>query len=391
MKATIFMFTKRGLTVLVMLLFLTTLIHSQVRIREKVEITPRSQNAQLQLSAPPVPPATTIRLEVSYSGTVSTDPSNGYHTKYFNPVCGEPTGGDWYGEPVTFETPATAGAGAVCTFSMRPITAGRLYIIWYYGSVVLKADSGYFDGYLLGHAFVTFPRYDEMLCGFKLNKPSDICYGETCSLSKQYPIAYTPCEGDGWVNTFGITISITEGLDYGEFLNGSGASLGSSFTCYLDEINAISYIANGEEPDSSGSTVCIRATSGAIVSETSFKVWKQPVLEKFIVTMDPDTIPNYQFSWISLQPIDNFGNPYPLNDATTIALTAEPDSGQFFPAVPTYKQIKENSVVYSAHFQTGPISRYQYYCLCPWCKWNREGDRMGRRDLSYYTVIGGRN
>jgi hypothetical protein len=350
MKAIILVLMKRGLTVLIVLLFLSSMLNAQgVLIKETVSIAPRSQNAQMQISTIPVPPASKIRLEVSYSGSVNPNPNNTFHTKYFNPYCDTSTSGDWYGELVIFETPATAGAGAIGTFSLEPISEGLFSIKWYYGDLIIRDQSSWVS--CLPCTVANFPYYDKMGCGFALNKPPDILFGGTCNLSKQYPIAHEPCVSPGWVDTFGIVISITDGTSYGEFRSASGVSLGNSFICYLNEINTHYYIANGEEPDSSGGTVRIQATSGAITSETSFKVWKQPLLEKFIVTTDPDTIPNYEYSWMSVHPIDNFGNTYPLADNTRITLTAPPDSGVFYPAVPTYKQIKDHSVVYCANFE----------------------------------------
>jgi hypothetical protein len=154
---------------------------------------------------------------------------------------------------------------------MRPTTTGLFSIKWYYGDILIKDNSGWVEDYLIGHAVTSFPYYNGMGCGFALNKPSDIYRGDTCYLSQQYPIVHEPCVSPGWVTSFEIAISITEGAEYGEFQTASGVSLGSSFTCYLGGINTIHYRANGEEPDSSG-MVSIRATSGSIVSETSFKV-----------------------------------------------------------------------------------------------------------------------
>ncbi|MEX0601770.1 MAG: hypothetical protein WD295_00420, partial [Bacteroidota bacterium] len=80
------------------------------------------------------------------------------------------------------------------------------------------------------------------------------------------------CLGQPWHRNYPTRLSIVAGEDYGEFVDGSGRSLGHEFTGTSGQIAQIRYRANGVEPDSISERVTIQAESRGTVRTATFEV-----------------------------------------------------------------------------------------------------------------------
>jgi hypothetical protein len=136
-------------------------------------------------------------------------------------------------------------------------------VVWD-GSLVLSGNGDYSTGYTAGTYTLGPP--------FIFQTPNDVSYGDSTVLSAdQNNATAVPCQDFGWDPQFGITISITEGANYGELHDNNGNSLGSSVTCYISEVPLIRFVANGTNPNPIGN-VTLTAQSGAVTRTVSFKV-----------------------------------------------------------------------------------------------------------------------
>jgi len=292
---------------------------AQVHIKARVEIKPKAMtiNPSILSSAVPVPASSTIRYEVSYSGGVSSTPGI-FHVLSVGSYCdGTTQETDFNGSKQTFTGSANADGGVyVKLLRFYTTSAGTLSQRWYYGDVLVQDYTGDVSA---NSQVITNGSYP-MRSGFKLNGISDMGHGGFSSVGVSLLDSYTPCLDPGWDLSFGITLEISGGAQYGGLKTIPNISLGETapqnlgpVTCYYDELNKIQYIADGEDPDSVG-IVTITATSGAVTASQSFKVYST---KKKLKIYAPDTLRYKDAATIQLQAITRgTGEPVDAGGAT---------------------------------------------------------------------------
>jgi hypothetical protein len=88
------------------------------------------------------------------------------------------------------------------------------------------------------------------------------------------------CQTGVWIPEFGMQFTITEGQQYGQFIDGDGNKLGISFSCIASELANVGYIADGITP-SERKYVTVEASCTGITKQISFRILP-PVIDASI-------------------------------------------------------------------------------------------------------------
>jgi hypothetical protein len=264
------------LIIIFYVLSVNQLLYSQINIKERAEIKPgivgKNKNIKTDFSTAPVVPVGMLKYFFSYNGGIRQD--GPCHLFTFAPGCGgaEFIDDNFHSGSYTYDASNLYGSGGTVRYVISP-PAGtwQLDSKWYYGSMVvwdgslvLSGSGDYSTGYTAGTYTLGPP--------FIFQTPNDVSYGDSTVLSAdQNNATAVPCQDFGWDPQFGITISITEGANYGELHDNNGNSLGSSVTCYISEVPLIRFVAKGTNPNPIGN-VTLTAQSGAVTRTVSFKV-----------------------------------------------------------------------------------------------------------------------
>lgn len=248
-------------TIFSILFFLTPSLYSQIIIRERMTIDPRpafqagasaSENAML-------------RYELQYDGPVRTPELN--FMRMDELFCG-------VHETAPLNSSITVPAqSGLWNFSFRihtPIVSNQYarFTVWLGDSKIL-ADS------LLINCGSTCQFNHQF--GFRISNTfnfsanGQIVYGDQ-SLLDAVPSGQQHCTSQMWHPGLPVNLTIVSGGELGQFADLDGNPLGDAVTVAGHEVDNVTFLADGIEPDSISDFVTIEASSFGITQSTSIAV-----------------------------------------------------------------------------------------------------------------------
>jgi len=271
-----------------------SLLFAQVRIRERVEISPHQKPAAPTSVASPG----TIRFDFSFSGSLQPGwPHNFFAAK--NPCI---TGG------------LVLLSGGSASLSSPALSVEYNYgaTIWTFpgGSVTLSA---YLDGELIQQNSIPvackcrmyLPFWVTLFDNFDLAAGNNrIAHGESNTFQLSGTILNL-CSPTVWHPEVQTTLTITSGSELGQFVDQSGQPLGSSVTRKGSELSRVRFAADGEQPRDPEGTVVVEASSRGITKTVTFTVSRTaPLVDHFAIILEHDEIAFTETSKIFVQAKD---------------------------------------------------------------------------------------
>lgn len=268
--------------VFVVLVFSPLQLVSQVIIKEKVEIHPKSP--------PPVRTQSAALLQIVASWSVSgeIDPSPGPGLGMINQPCGITATGE-----LIKTAPAVSG-GFFIGASVRTLGSVHYELLVQVGGTEVLRQEGELPGNILFllqpevvlHSGVAFHGEQQTLIHgagtlMKLGTPSE------------HPLQL--CGETIWHQKMPTTFTIVQGAALGSFYDTLGAKIGTSVQWTEDTIGAIRFVADGDQPSNpEGEDVVIEASnSTGILGQTTIRVFpfeETIVVDHFEVTAGTDTL-----------------------------------------------------------------------------------------------------
>lgn len=178
-----------------------------------------------------------------------------------------------------------------------------------------------------------------------------ILHGQSTTLSVA-PVAspfFCARGGAVWHPGYPVTVSVVAGSSYGSFVDvTTGENLGTSFKRKVAQLNAVRYIANGEQPPGEQDTVRIQAEANGVMGMSSVVVRRTaPLLDHFAVRVEKDTIAFTESAKIFVQAKDANDNDVELEGSTLLRFSIDSTQYGSFVVESDTVTTKEVDVVYS--------------------------------------------
>ncbi|HUI29340.1 MAG TPA: hypothetical protein VLX91_03910 [Candidatus Acidoferrales bacterium] len=169
---------------------------------------------------------------------------------------------------------------------------------------------------------------------------------------------YSDCNGATWSPADPLTLTVVSGSQYVSFhqrdsQTGGDTKIGLVVTTTGKEIGQYSLVADGINPDSSGSWATVQAVSDGMTRTDSVQVCQ--LLDHFSVYTDPDTIAHSRRGNIYVQAENSTGSDIVIPWSTPLYITAD-DSGK-----------------YGEVYDWGVSSPYPYSDACAGMLYNADG------------------
>ena len=266
----------------VVLVFSPLQLVSQVIIKEKVEIHPKSPPLVRTQSA------ALLQIVASWSVSGEIDPSPGPGLGMINQPCGITATGE-----LVKTAPAVSG-GFFIGASVRTLGSVHYELLVQVGGTEVLRQEGELPGNILFllqpevvlHSGVAFHGEQQTLIhgagtGMKLGTPSE------------HPLQL--CVETIWHQKMPTTFTIVQGAGLGSFYDTLGARIGTSVQWTEETIGAIRFVADGDQPSNpEGEDVIIEASnSTGILGQTTIRVFpfeETIVVDHFEVTAGTDTL-----------------------------------------------------------------------------------------------------
>lgn len=307
----------------------------QVKIKEKVEITPK-QSAMGVASGD-------FRVECTFSGPIDPDRP---HLIYARGPCSTTADAQL---PGTISLPAYAGGYlAGYRFSVPVGGGGTFSFKIYLGADILQDIS--FPVSAPNGATLFSEQSEYFYSGFTIEAEPRIVHGLSSGLSFQPQWSEEPCVTTIWHGIMPVSLTIASGAEFGEFIDGNGQPVGRTVATTGGEFGTFRFVANGIDPGEDCGRVVIQASSGGINALDTIKIVGSAPIHHFVVTAMPDTIAFNDFATITAVAVDAEGNEVMLDENTSMNLAAAPNTtGSFYPdAVVTYGDLKSGYVLFWA-------------------------------------------
>jgi hypothetical protein len=244
-------------------LFLVAISYSQVIIRERVTIDPKP-SVQAQASS-----ATdaTLRYELQYDGPVRSPELDFMRLQEL--VCGVFDSG-----PINSSLTVPAQSG-LWNFSFRihtPIVSNQYarFTVWLGEDVILK------DSLLINCGStcqINHPFGFRISNTFNFSANGQVFYGDQSFLDA-IPSGQQHCTAQMWHPGLPVNLRIVSGGHLGQFADLNGTPLGHDVTVQGFNVDQISFLANGTEPDSISDFVTIEASSFGITRTATIEVFR---------------------------------------------------------------------------------------------------------------------
>ena len=261
-------------------------VRAQVRIREGVDINPRSvQPIQPSTPSAVAAGAQTIQVDFTFSGSLRTDRDSFMRVAHSS--CGAVV-------DVNLKTTRTitvpASGGGYSIFARIAVTSGGpASLSVRIGSDVIRYETFTAPGNVTAQYGADVFLFNS--ASFWVD-PEEIFSGSQTGFVFALEHPYIWCAPTVWHPNMATTLTITRGELLGRFYNALGTPIGTSVTGTSAELAAMSYLADGVQPQGESGQVTIEASSqGNVVGSTSFTVFRSvPVVDHFEVRTEEDTI-----------------------------------------------------------------------------------------------------